>query len=65
MVGVTIRERKNGTWKASVRTRPPVDASAICQQLGGGGHVNAAGCRFEGSLEEFKAKFVTIVSEAM
>ena len=62
MVGITIRERKNGTWKASVRTKPPVNAAEICAEFGGGGHVNAAGCRFEeGTLEEFKDKFVQVV----
>ncbi|MBR2589916.1 MAG: bifunctional oligoribonuclease/PAP phosphatase NrnA [Clostridia bacterium] len=62
-VGVTIRERKNGMWKASVRTKPPLDASAICMNFGGGGHENAAGCNFDGTLEEFKEKLVKIVGE--
>ena len=65
MVGITIRERTNGTWKASVRTKPPIDASAICKQFGGGGHANAAGCRFDGTLKEFVAKFVEVVEEAL
>ena len=64
-VGVTIRERTNGTWKASVRTKPPIDASAICLAFGGGGHKNAAGCRFDGTLEAFKAKFIQVVGEAL
>lgn len=64
-VGVTIRERKNGTWKASVRTKPPIDASAICSQFGGGGHKNAAGCRFGGTLEEFKQKLVEVVGDVL
>ena len=65
MIGITIRERKNGTWKASVRTKPPIDASKICQAFGGGGHANAAGCRFEGTLEQFKEKFVAVSIEAL
>ena len=65
MVGITIRERTNGAWKASVRTKPPVNASKICAFLGGGGHTNAAGCHFEGTLEEFKEKFVEVVSEEL
>ena len=64
-VGVTIRERTNGTWKASVRTKPPIDASAICLAFGGGGHKNAAGCRFDGTLEAFKEKFIHVVGEAL
>ena len=64
-VGITIRERKNGTWKASVRTKPPINASDICQHFGGGGHNNAAGCQFNGTLEAFKDKFVKIVGEIL
>ena len=64
-VGITIRERTNGTYKASVRTKPPLDASKICHAFGGGGHMNAAGCRFEGTLEEFKEKFIKVVGEML
>ena len=64
-VGITIRERTNGTYKASVRTKPPLDASKICRAFGGGGHMNAAGCRFEGTLEEFKEKFIEVVGEML
>ncbi len=64
-VGITIKERKNGTWKASVRTKPPIDAAKICKQFGGGGHVNAAGCRFEGTLAQFKEKFVAVVTQEL
>ncbi len=46
-VGVTVREKKEGGYKASVRTYPPVDASAICKKMGGGGHIRAAGCQFD------------------
>lgn len=45
IVGVTLREREEGGFKISVRTYPPVDASAICKRVGGGGHIRAAGCQ--------------------
>ncbi len=48
LVGITIKERPNGEIKASLRTNPPVDASAICERLGGGGHAGAAGCTLAG-----------------
>lgn len=51
LAGVTIKEKDNGAYKISVRTYPPLNASAICQQLGGGGHHSAAGCELEGSLD--------------
>ena len=46
-IGITMKEKEGGVWKASVRTTPPVDASAICQSFGGGGHKGAAGCAFD------------------
>ncbi len=64
-VGITIRERRNGEYKASVRTHDPVDASVICSKLGGGGHRNASGCSLPYSLEEAKAKLLKVIGEAL
>lgn len=64
-VGVTIRERRNGEYKASVRTHDPVDASAICSKLGGGGHRNASGCSLPFTLEEAKKKLLEVIGEAL
>ncbi len=46
LIGITMKEKEDGIWKASVRATPPADASAICQTFGGGGHKGAAGCAF-------------------
>lgn len=46
-VGATIKERKNGVWKVSMRSKSDVDVQKICSEFGGGGHKNAAGCSFE------------------
>lgn len=48
MVGITLKEKEDGTIKASVRSNPPASACAICEKFGGGGHRFAAGCSFEG-----------------
>lgn len=60
-VGVTIRERHDGTYKVSLRTVEPIDASKICGKLGGGGHNRAAGCEFDCSLEEAKQTLLEII----
>lgn len=52
LVGVTMRELKDGSFKASVRTHGDIDASAICQRLGGGGHMGAAGCTLYGTKQQ-------------
>ena len=53
--GITLRELKPGRVKLSLRTGPRVDACAVCQHLGGGGHKAAAGATVDGTLEDAKA----------
>lgn len=42
--GITMKQKKDGTYKFSLRTHAPLDASKACLLLGGGGHARAAGC---------------------
>lgn len=51
-IGVTIREKDSMHYKISFRTSQEVDASALAACFNGGGHVRAAGCTMEGTLEE-------------
>lgn len=61
-VGLTLREREDGSYKVSVRTYAPYDASRICAKLGGGGHARAAGCEIEaGALEAGKNRLLDAV----
>lgn len=53
--GITLRELKPGKVKLSLRTGPRVDACAVCQRLGGGGHKAAAGATVDGTLKDAKA----------
>lgn len=55
VVGATLRQRPDGSFKVSLRTHAPIDASAICAEMNGGGHPRAAGAQLEGTLEEAKA----------
>lgn len=52
--GVTLRELRPGVIKISLRTGPRVDASAVCQKLGGGGHRTAAGATVNGTMDEVR-----------
>ena len=63
--GVTLKQTGNDEFKVSLRTYPPLDASAICKALGGGGHKAAAGASVKGTLAEVKAKVLAAVSTAM
>ena len=51
LVGVTLRERKDGSFKISMRSNRPINVSDICAAMGGGGHPQAAGCQVDGPLE--------------
>lgn len=61
IIGVTIREMKDGTCKISVRGTPETDANAICGRLGGGGHKMAAGCTVEGDLSEARERIIEAI----
>ncbi len=64
-VGITMREKAGGEFKISVRTGNHADASAICKQLGGGGHIRAAGCSLDGPLENAIATIVNTVKSVV
>ncbi len=64
-VGVFIRQKEEHKIKASLRSTGDIDVSAICAQFGGGGHIKAAGCSFETSIDDAKAKIVEAVGRAL
>ncbi len=47
-----IRELREGHCKVSVRTDGSVNATAVCQRFGGGGHRMASGCELDMGPEE-------------
>lgn len=61
LVGTTIREQPDGSFKLSVRTHEPISAAEICKKLGGGGHAGAAGCRSSKPLDEILDEFLACV----
>ncbi len=65
MAGITIKQIDDTEFKISLRTFPPLDASAICQKLGGGGHKGAAGANVKGSLDEVKQAVLSAVGQAL
>lgn len=51
-IGVTIREKPDGSCKASFRTFEKINAAKIAKLFGGGGHPQASACRFDCSVDE-------------
>ncbi len=64
-IGITMRERKKGVYKISVRTTEEVNASEFCAKFGGGGHIRAAGCEISGELDDIKQKILKAAKEVV
>jgi phosphoesterase RecJ-like protein len=47
-VAVVLKQTAPETWQVSLRSHPPVDVAALATELGGGGHVRAAGFTHHG-----------------
>lgn len=46
-VAVFLRQLAPGAYKVSLRSKGKIDVAALCEIYGGGGHVNAAGCKLD------------------
>lgn len=57
-IGITIQERPDGTCKASIRTLESVNAAKLAACFGGGGHAQAAGCKFDCDVKEARRLLV-------
>ncbi len=64
-VGLLFRERPDGSVKVSLRSRDRVDVANLALHFGGGGHVRAAGCSFDGPIDQAVYLLVTAVAEAV
>lgn len=64
-IGITIREKSDGTCKASIRTFETVNAAELAKAFGGGGHNQAAACRFECGTKEAREKLVQKCGELL
>lgn len=50
-VGILLKEKRKGEVKISLRSKNDIDVSQIAQQFGGGGHIKAAGCTINDTIE--------------
>jgi phosphoesterase RecJ-like protein len=60
-----VREREDGTYKVSLRSRGEVDVEKIARHHGGGGHRNAAGFAVDGGGEEIRGQVAAALAEAL
>lgn len=64
-IGLTIREKEDRTCKCSIRTYESVDASKLAGAFGGGGHKQAAACRFGCDVETAKKLLIDKCKELL
>ncbi|MBI2982053.1 MAG: bifunctional oligoribonuclease/PAP phosphatase NrnA [Deltaproteobacteria bacterium] len=65
-VAIQFRETPEDKWKVSFRSKEFVDVATLAARFGGGGHIRAAGCTFEGlPLEEVRQKIFAAVEQAL
>jgi phosphoesterase RecJ-like protein len=60
-----FKEMGPDDWRVSLRSKGAVDTARIAKQFGGGGHINAAGCGWQGSIDEGRATFASLLGQAV
>ena len=62
---ILTQNTKDKTYKVSVRSHRPADASRICAGFGGGGHPRAAGCTVDMEAKEACAALMAAAAEEL
>lgn len=63
-VSILIREKEGG-YKVSLRSKEQVNVADVALMFGGGGHVKAAGCFIQGTVEEVKEKLLSEIKKVI
>lgn len=64
-IGILMREKEPDVWKISLRSANDANVCSICQLFGGGGHIKAAGCQMEGSLDTVRTQLLAAVRKEL
>ncbi|MGB7340962.1 MAG: bifunctional oligoribonuclease/PAP phosphatase NrnA [Phototrophicaceae bacterium] len=64
-IAVVFREDPDNIVKVSLRSDPGYDVSDVAFQLGGGGHKQASGADFKGTVAECRALILPMLQEAL
>lgn len=59
LIGVSLCQHAENVYKVSMRGKD-FDVRSICQEFGGGGHVNASGCMISGLFEDVVERIVNV-----
>ncbi|MBR3249432.1 MAG: bifunctional oligoribonuclease/PAP phosphatase NrnA [Clostridia bacterium] len=64
-VAIFIREKEDGSFKASLRSNDYVNVADICLLFGGGGHQRAAGCNLNDDKDVVKEKLLNEIRKVL
>lgn len=64
-IAAVAREFRPGRVRVSLRSRATFDVAAVAREFGGGGHLNAAGCVFDGGPEDAMEQLLPKLREAL
>ena len=56
----TVKAVTEDQTRVSLRSKD-VDVNAVAAVFGGGGHIRAAGCTIDGSIDEAKARLLEVI----
>ena len=62
-VAILLKEFKDDEIKVSMRSKRYIDVSKICSVFGGGGHIRAAGCTINESIDKAKTLILNEIKE--
>jgi phosphoesterase RecJ-like protein len=60
-ISILYAELPDGRFKLSLRSKGKVNVERVARALGGGGHVNAAGCRMEGEWPDIHRRVIEAI----
>lgn len=64
-IAAILREAAAGKVRGSLRSLGKLDVAAVAREFGGGGHMNAAGITYNGSLEEAEDALVEALKRCL
>ena len=60
-----LKEKEQGVYRTSLRSKGDINVARIAERFGGGGHRNAAGCTLRGDWENAEATVLQMLNEAI
>jgi phosphoesterase RecJ-like protein len=61
-ISILYAELPDRNFKISLRSKGRTNVERVARTFGGGGHVNASGCRIEGNIDTVKKKLLEAVN---